>query len=185
MKKIHQEVVDDVLKNSIPKSVGHRIPWLFIGLVGGLLAAGIINRFETILQKNLILAAFIPLVVYMADAVSAQMESFVIRDTALHPRIQFMRYFFRQFLIVLIIGATISIALFLFSWIFYHQTKIALVVTLGMFIAILSSICTGLFIPFIFEKTNLDPANASVPISTIIQDVLSVIIYFYIASWIL
>lgn len=76
-----------------------------------MLAAGIIGRFEGTLEKNLILAAFIPLMVYMADAVGTQMEAFIIRDLAVNPELEFFRYFRRQFLIVTLIALITSTAL--------------------------------------------------------------------------
>ena len=54
-----------------------------------------------------------------------------------------------------------------------------------MLLAILSSVITGLFIPYAFSKLNSDPANASGPVATIIQDILSVTIYLLVAEWLL
>jgi len=131
------------------------------------------------------LAAFIPLIVYMADAVGTQMEAFIIRDLALHPRIKFNKYLIKQVLIVATIGLLLSTVLFITSIILYQSMGIALTLSLALFLAIISSVVTGLLIPYLFEKTRLDPANASGPIATIVQDILSVTIYFLIASKIL
>lgn len=79
-----------MLSLTVATSVRHRLPWLLVGLVGGVLIAGIIGRFEATLQEHLVLAAFIPLVVYMAGAVGTQMEAFIIRDLAIHPGLPFI-----------------------------------------------------------------------------------------------
>lgn len=60
------------------KEIKTRVLWLLIGLAMSLAIAGVIKGFETTLQENLILASFIPLVVYMSDAVGTQMEAIII-----------------------------------------------------------------------------------------------------------
>ena len=182
---IHKTTFDDVFHLSIFKSLQYRLPWLLLGLFGGILTSGIIGNFEEVLSKNLVLATFIPLIVYMADAVGTQMEAFIIRDLAIDPKLTFMRYFFRQFSVVAIIGAIVSVILFGISSLLYHDTQLSIVISLSLFCAIMSSIISGLAIPFIFNKINLDPANASGPIATILQDVFSVFVYFSIASLLL
>lgn len=181
----HKTSFDDVFHLSILKSLQYRLPWLLLGLGGGILTSGIINHFEVTLSTNLILATFIPLIVYMADAVGTQMEAFIIRDLAVDPKLTFMKYFFRQFSIVSIIGAIVSSLLFGISILLYHNMQISIVISLALFCAILSSIVSGLAIPFLFNKIHLDPANASGPIATILQDVFSVFVYFSIASLLL
>ena len=177
--------VTDFLNTSLLKSFVHRVPWLFLGLLGGVLAATIVKGFEATLSQNMILAAFIPLMAYMADAVGTQMEAFIIRDLALDPAMNFFRYFFRQLIVVAWIGCVISIAIYFVSLLLYQQPDVSLVVALALFCAIITSVFTGLIIPFVFNKCNLDPASASGPIATVIQDLLSVLVYFLIAVAIL
>ena len=182
---IHKTTFDDVFHLSLFKSLQYRLPWLVIGLFGGILASGIISHFEDVLSKNIILATFIPLIVYMADAVGTQMEAFIIRDLAIDPKLTFMKYFFRQFSVVFLIGLIVSSLLFGIGIIFFHDLWISVVISLSLFCAIISSIISGLAIPFLFNKMHLDPANASGPIATILQDVFSVFVYFSIASFLL
>jgi magnesium transporter len=158
------------------------LPWLAAGMLGGILIAKIIGRFEATLSENLILAAFIPLIVYMSDAVGTQMEAFIIRDLATDPGLNFFRYLFRQISIVLIIGLIISAGLFAVSNFFHGDMEISLVLSISMLAAIMSSVITGLCVPFLFSKLSFDPANASGPLATIIQDTLSVFIYFTVAT---
>ncbi len=176
---------DNVQQLPVLTSLGHRAPWLLLGLGGGMLAAGIIGQFEATLQKNLILAAFIPLMVYMADAVGTQMEAFIIRDLAVNPALDFPRYFVRQFFIVSLIGLLTSGLLWGISLLWYHDPKMSWVLALSLFIAISSSVVTGLLIPYLCGRLRLDPANASGPLATIVQDVLTVTIFFLVAAWLL
>lgn len=181
----HRGPVDDVLAMPVRKALGHRIPWLVIGLLGGMVAASIVASFEETIASNIILAAFIPLMVYMADAVGTQMEAFIIRDLAVNPKLKFLRYMFKQMYIVFILGLIMSAVLGAVSYFFYGKPEISMVLSFSLFFAICSSVLTGLVIPFFFSKIRLDPANASGPIATIIQDVLSVLVYFSVASWLL
>lgn len=178
----HDSGVDDVLKLSIFRSLKHRLPWLIIGLLGGVLAAQIIRFFEPILSENIILAAFIPLVVYMASAVGTQIGFFIIRDLAIHAKINFFIYTLRQLRVIFLIAVVVSVLVFLVTWFFYSQLMLAFVLGLAMFLAILSSIITGLFIPYAFSRLRFDPANASGPIATIIQDLISIAIYLLVAK---
>lgn len=181
----HAASYDNILKLPLITSLKHRFPWLIAGLLGGLLTAGIINQFTQVISQNLILTAFIPLIVYMADAISGQMVVFIIRDLTVNPKLRFVKYFLRQSGIVLTIGLGISALLYLISLALYHDPNISFVLSVALFLAISTSLFTGLIIPLLFSKIRIDPANASGPIATIIQDVLSVLLYFIVASLIL
>jgi magnesium transporter len=183
MDRIKKYDIDDILKISIRKSVFHRLPWLIIGLIGGILTARIVDAFEVTLEKNIFLAAFIPLIVYMSDAVGTQMEAFAIRDFAIQSHLDFIRYFVRQMVVVTLIGFILSIGLFGICIFLLDQGRaVGLVLGISLFAAVMSSLLTGLFIPYIFRRIRLDPANASGPIATIIQDLISVMIYLSIAQ---
>ncbi|MFH1188455.1 MAG: CBS domain-containing protein [bacterium] len=88
---LHKGSFDNIFEIPLIKSLKHRLPWLLLGLLGGMFAAGVVKSFEATLSKNLILAAFIPLIVYMADAVGTQMEAFIIRDLAVDSKLNFNR----------------------------------------------------------------------------------------------
>ncbi len=178
-------VLDNIFDLSIFQSFKHRFPWLFIGLLGGIAMSKIINTFEGTIEKNLILAAYIPLVVYMASAVGEQMRIFIVRDFAVNNKFNFNNYFFRHFYVVFLIGILSSVILYILNMFLYGNIEVGFVLSLALLMAILSSVFTGLLIPFLFERIKIDPANASGPIATIIQDTLSVVIYFLIASWML
>lgn len=181
----HTATYDDILKLPFTTILKHRTPWLILGLLGGLLSAGIVSQFEDVLSKQLILASFIPLIVYMADAIGTQIEAFIIRDLAVDPTLNFMKYLRRQFTIVLILAILISGLLYVISLLLYDQPEISMVISLALFLAIMTSLFSGLFVPFIFDRLKFDPANASGPVATIIQDVLSVSVYFWVANTIL
>lgn len=172
----------DIYTTTIKTSLKHRLPWLLAGLIGGIATAGIISGFEKTLEQNLVLAIFIPLIVYMADAIGNQMEAFVIRDLDKSSDFNFKKYIGKQLEVVGIIALILSIIIFIFSLISFDSMKLSFVIAVGLFCASISSVITGVMIPFIFSKLKLDPADASGPIATIIQDFSSLLIYFTIAT---
>jgi magnesium transporter len=182
---VPQETIDNPMRLKVLTSVRHRLPWLVIGLLGGIVAAQIIASFKDTLSNYILLATFIPLIVYISDAVGTQMESFVIRDFALHKGIHFFKYFAKQLVIVTIIGVILAAGLYAITLAIHQNSNLSLAITISMFFAIESSVFTGIILPVAFHRVRLDPANASGPIATIIQDVISVSIYFLVASSIL
>lgn len=177
MSALNKEHIDDISHLSLKKSLLHRIPWLVIGLFGGIFAARIVNAFGSVLSEHFVLAAFIPLIVYMSDAVGTQMESFVIRDFAIHPRLNFIRYLLKQLVVVFIIGLLLGVVLFVYATFSHYGFRTSLALSLSLFFATISSVFTGLVLPLIFRRSKTDPANASGPIATVVQDILSVTIY--------
>ncbi|MEI7511051.1 MAG: magnesium transporter [Candidatus Peregrinibacteria bacterium] len=174
---------DDIFTTSIPRAVWSRFPWLLIGLLGGMFAAGMVNQFQEILSTNIILVAFIPLIANITDAVGTQMEAYTIRDMAMFRDINIVRYFFRQTSILSVIAVMLGLFMWGISMIFFHENFIiGVILFLSVIFASFSCLITGILLPFFFRKLHLDPANASGPIGTIIQDVLSIFIYFSIAK---
>jgi len=173
---------DSILKLPITTSLLHRLPWLLLGLSGGILTAGIVDYFQITLSRNIVLASFIPLIVYMAGAVGIQMETFIIRDLAVNPRLSFPAYFLRQLSVILLLSLLMSIILYGATLFLYGDPRLSLVLSFSLSIAIVSSVFTGLIVPFLFSKLSFDPANASGPVATIIQDLISVLVYLLSAS---
>ncbi len=171
-----------VLQLPVLLSVRHRIPWLLLGLIGGLVAAKVVGLFEQILRDNLILAAFIPLIVYMSDAVGTQMEAYIIRDLSFDRSLPFVKYFLRHLFVVCIVGAFLALLLTGSYGVLYRQWYLGLVLGASLFASVISSVFTGLVIPYFFSRIRLDPADASGPVATILQDMISIIIYFSIAT---
>ncbi|MDD3861394.1 MAG: magnesium transporter [Candidatus Gracilibacteria bacterium] len=173
---------ESVLALPLKISLKNRIPWLIIGLFGGLLASKIVGHFEETIAKNLILATFIPLIVYMADATKIQMEAFMIRELSVNSQMKFSKYFFKQLSVVFLLAIIISTILMGMSAVLHQDLQISMILGIGLFCAMMSSLFSGMFVPFFFSKINIDPANASGPIATIFQDIFSIIIYFVVAT---
>jgi magnesium transporter len=172
----------NVLTLSLFSSFKHRILWLIIGLAGGLLTANIIGAFEETIAENLILAAFLPLIVYMSSAVGTQMQSYVIRDLAVDHKLPFAKYLARNIVIVIAIAIVLGLLLAAATTILHNHPQAGIAIGIALVGSTMSSVLTGLLLPYGFSKFSLDPADVSGPVATIIQDIISIVIYFGVAT---
>ena len=158
----------------------HRLPWLLLGLAGALAAAGIVGSFERALERNVLIAIFIPGVVYIADAVGTQTEALVIRGLSVGVGIR--RVAIREVITGLLVGGLLGLLSTPLIWLLWHDVDVALAVAVAIFAA--SSIATvvAMALPWIFGRLGLDPAFGSGPLATVIQDLLSIVVYFAAVS---
>ncbi len=162
-----------------------RTPWLILGLLGGILAVGVVESFAIALKSHLILAAFIPVMVYMADAVGTQTQILFIRSLALDRRLAIKKYFLKEmgvgFVIALICGAFLALVTLFWK----SSPMLGLIVGTSLFSACFMAVLIAVIVPLVLKKLKFDPAVGSGPFSTIIRDILSLIIYFQIANLLL
>ncbi len=156
-----------------------RIPWLFVGLLGGLVAAQIISFFESQLQADLILLSFLPLIIYISDATGSQSQTIFIRYIAISNTPSFITYLRKELQLGTLIAITLSIALSVITYIFYSP-QIAILLGVSLLITTIMSICIAICIPLLLVKLHKDPAMGSGPFATIMRDLLSIVIYFIV-----
>lgn len=173
--------LEDDTRETETKLIEHRLPWLGIGLVGGALAAVVSSRFESLLASNISLVFFIPVIVYMADAVGTQTETIYIRNAA-RKKIIFSIYLIKETLAGLLMGSIFGSSLGLFALWWFNSTTVALTVGLAMFLTIATAPPTALLVSKFLQKEKTDPALGAGPFTTILQDLMSLGIYFLIAS---
>lgn len=178
---IRMEPVTDIFSARLGTLVRLRLPWLLIGLAGGMLATLLVELFEETLAAQLSLAFFIPVIVYMSDAVGTQTETLFIRNFLLR-RVPLKSYIPKEFGVGLAIGAICAALMFLFALAFFGNSAVAWTVGLATFASITIATVIAILIPSIFIRFGKDPAFGSGPFATVIQDVLSLLIYFSIAS---
>lgn len=166
------------------KEILSRSSWLGVGLILSLLIAQLIGGFEKILSENIYLAAFIPLVVYMSDAVGAQMEAIIIRELNTPGKFNFIKFLKKQAIIVTVVALTISSLAWLIINIIRDDSDLSIVIGLSLFGGIMTSLLAGALIPYLFWRLHKDPAQASGPVATVIQDFLSIMLFFLIAQFI-
>lgn len=159
-----------------------RLPWLILGLVGGIVAAVIVGFFEGALQEQIVLAAFIPAIVYMADAVGSQTQLIFIRSLALESKLDLKKYIWRELTINILLATILGLmtSMFVFAW--FQVPALSLTLGVSMVITVLAAMAVALTLPLLLQKIKIDPAIASGPFATVIRDVMSILIYFGVAS---
>jgi magnesium transporter len=155
----------------------NRLPWLLVGLAGSSFATFVMAHFEGMLSRQVLVAFFIPGIVYLADAIGTQSEAIAVRGFAVNHlplRPALMGEIQTGFLIGLILGALSWPAVLLA----FGSAKLALAVALAIFMAGGVATSVGILLPWWLDRAGQDPAFGSGPVATIIQDVLSLLIYF-------
>ncbi|MGZ9174935.1 MAG: magnesium transporter [Candidatus Binatia bacterium] len=164
----------------VVKRFWHRVPWLLVGLLGALLAADIVGAYEQQLQANVMLAFFIPGIVYLADAVGTQTETLVIRGLSVGVSIGGVVR--REVYTGLLVGVTLAAVFFPIGLWRWGDASMVAAVALAILAACTTASVVALTLPWLFNRLGLDPAFGSGPLATVIQDLLSVIIYLRIAT---
>ncbi len=174
-----------VQENTSTESVEHllrdRIPWLFLGLFGGLLTTVLVSNYEAILYADIRLAFFIPIIVYLSDAVGTQTETIYIRAIA-KKKVHFLNYLLKESIVGLFLGVLFGLSLGIFAAYWLHSVAIAFTIGLATLINLTMAPILAVTIPSIIRRQHSDPALGAGPVATIIQDLLSLLIFFFIAS---
>lgn len=155
-----------------------RLPWLLIGMLGGTLGAQVISTYEGSIGKIPALAFFIPLITAMGGNVGVQSSAIVVQSLAKGN--QFNSVFSRlrkEATVGLLNGLICSIFIFGIATVFENST-LGMVVSLSLFVVIVFAAIMGSFIPLILNKYKIDPALATGPFVTTLNDVLGLFIYF-------
>jgi magnesium transporter len=163
----------------VTRRLWHRLPWLLVGLAGAMLASVIVGWFEDELRQEIVLAFFVPGIVYMADAVGTQTETLVIRGLSVGVPIGGVVR--RELLTGLGLGLALGLLFFPFSLLAWGQADVALAVSLALFAACSTATLVAMGLPWLLHRLGHDPAFGSGPLATVIQDLLSLLIYFAIA----
>jgi magnesium transporter len=157
----------------------HRLPWLLVGLAGALFAADIVGWFESQLRQTVMLAFFIPGVVYLADAVGTQTETIVVRGLSVGVPLRAMVS--RELLAGVAIGVALAAIASPLIWWRWGDARIAVTVGLSLAAACSVAALVALALPALFSRAGRDPAFGSGPLATVTQDLLSIVIYLGIA----
>jgi len=158
----------------------HRLPWLLVGLLGAMASAVLVGSFEVQLDKKVLLAFFVPAVVYMADAVGTQTETLLIRGMS--AGIDMATVVRRELLTGVLIGILIGLAFFVFALVGWGDFRVALAVALALTASCSIATSVATVLPRLLSRLGSDPAFGSGPLATIVQDLLSIAVYLAIAT---
>lgn len=167
-------------EESVHRRFWHRLPWLLLGLIGALSAADVIGHFEEVLRVHLMLAFFLPSIVYLADAVGTQTETVIVRGLSLGVAMR--RMVSREIIAGVVIGAALGALAAPLVWWRWGDPLLAVSVGVSVFAATATSTVAAMMLPWAFDRLGFDPAFGSGPLATVIQDLLSIWIYLLVTT---
>ncbi len=173
---------DMILTGSSLTHVKSRVPWLVMGLLGGVGAAVVVGQFEATLHSQLILAAFIPAIVYMADAVGSQTQMLFVRALSIESNLKLGWYIGREMKVNFFIGMILAVLIFIFSFLWQQSLLISSILGLSIFLTVWSTVIIAIMLPWFVLRLGYDPAIASGPLATVVRDIISLCIYLVVAS---
>lgn len=190
-----EEATEDILKmagvgeefvetKSIVRSTRIRLPWLFASFMGGIVAIFIIGYFEESLKQVSYLALFIPVIMGMGGNIGIQSSTIVVRGIAT-GRINIRDLWSvvsKELSIGIILGVFYGVLLGTLVQFQYSIDALAISVAIGVFSSMSVAALVGSFMPMMFARMHIDPAVATGPFVTSSIDILSVLIYFQVAT---
>lgn len=174
--------------DSVIKLSKARLPWLLIGICGGLLGAGFIGFFEEELSKVTALAFFIPLITAAGGNVGIQSSSIILQSLA--TKSIFEDSLGKRFLKVLLVAILngLILATFVFAvvvLIYKNEPNFALVVSTALFSVVILASFMGTITPIVLDKIGINPALAAGPFITTFNDLMGLAVYFLVAMFLL
>lgn len=174
----------DDLKESVSFLLRLRLPWLVAGLLGGFGASVLISNYESILSSDVRLSFFLPVIVYLSDAVGTQTETIYVRNLA-NKKGYFHTYLVKESLLGALFGCIFGALTFGFTYLWFRDVPLSSSIAIAMAGSVSVAPIVALITAKIFQTEHQDPAVGAGPFKTIFQDVISIFIYFFVASSIL
>ncbi len=180
---ISQDVEAD---DSVWELTRARLPWLVLGLFGGLGSVFIMEGFEEALAKYKELFFFTPLIAAMAGNVGVQSSAIIVQGLANDVvKGSLFNRLVKEISLSLISGVTLGILVILFGAITGMELDFSLTIALSMLCVIIVAALIGTFVPIVLDKRGIDPAIATGPFITTSNDIFGIFLFFYIAKIIL
>ncbi len=178
-------ITDDVEESdSVFRISKARLPWLLIGVIGGLMGAQIIGFFEDGLSKYLALASFIPLIAATGGNVGIQSSSLVVQTLAAKSVFEesVLKRFLKGFLVALVNGLMLGTFVFcVVVFLYGFEAIFGVTVGFALFCVVLLASFMGTVTPLVLDRYGINPAMASGPFITTANDLIGLAVYFGVA----
>ena len=163
-----------------------RLPWLFLGMFGGMGAAAIMGGFEAMISQHAVLFFFTPLIAAMAGNVGVQSSAIVVQGLANDDlKGSIAGRLVKEMLLASLNGLILASVLLLLTWVWKGSFPTALAISISLISVIVVAGIIGTFIPLFLHKRGIDPAIATGPFITTSNDIFGILIYFSIAKLLL
>ena len=179
-----QPTEDGYFETSVFKHAKNRIVWLLVLMLSSSITGGIITNYENAFAAIPILVAFIPMIMDTGGNCGSQSSTLIIRGLAtdeLELKDVF-KIFWKEIRIAVVVGITLTIVNGLRIFVQYKNLQLAITVGLSITVTVILSKSIGCLLPLLAKKLKLDPAIMAAPLITTIVDILSILVYFQIAT---
>ena len=159
-----------------------RLPWLLIGLFGGILGARVIEAYEDQIRIHAEMAFFIPLIAAMAGNVGVQSSAIVVQGLANNSLglDGLWKRLFKELMVGLINGLVLASLIFAYNFFFRDDLTLSIIVSVSLLVVIVFAAIFGTLVPLMLDKYKIDPALATGPFITTVNDVFGLFLYLYI-----
>ncbi|WP_245705313.1 magnesium transporter [Alteribacillus persepolensis] len=195
MDVLEEEVTEDIGEISASKgstdtnlsafqAAKKRAPWIVLLMFLGLITANVIGRYEETLEAVVLLSVFIPLIMDSAGNTGTQSLAVVVRSlaTGSYEKKGIAKMLRRELGTGFFMGLICAVVLVLTVSILYNHLLLAVIVAVSIFLTLSVAALIGAVLPLIINKLNIDPAVASGPFITTLNDIIGLFIYFTIAT---
>ncbi len=165
-----------------------RLPWLFLGLLGGLGSVFILQDFESIMEEPRLrnLFFYTPLIAAMAGNVGVQSSAIIVQGIANDVlKGSLFNRLFKEIGLSLINGLSLALVILIFGQLVNQSFLVSVTIAGSMMLVIVVSALVGTFIPIILDKQGIDPAIATGPFITTANDIFGIFLFFYVAKIVL
>ncbi|OAB80433.1 magnesium transporter [Cochleicola gelatinilyticus] len=163
-----------------------RLPWLVLGLFGGLGSVYIMQGFEEALEKFPILFFFTPLIAAMAGNVGVQSSAIIVQGLANdNVKGSLFNRLVKEVGLALINGTALGLLVIIFGFIVGQNQLVSITIAISMLSVIIVAALIGTFVPIILHKRGIDPAIATGPFITTSNDIFGIFLFFYISKVVL
>lgn len=176
------------LKTSVWQLAKNRMGWLTVLMLSGVITGSVLSRFEDAFLIIPVLVTFIPMLTDTGGNSGSQSSTLVIRGMVLHEIDvkDLFKVLFKEFKVSLMAGAFLAIITYIRLILTYpEKPMIVLVVSIAILATVMVAKLVGALLPFFAKLIKADPAIMAAPMITTIVDATSLLIYFYLATWIL
>jgi len=179
-------LTDDVeADDTIYELVKGRLPWLVLGLMGGLGSVFILEGFETVMTNPRYRALFFftPLIAAMAGNVGVQSSAIVVQGLANNIiKGSIWKRLLKEVSLTLLNGLVLALIVILFGFMMSYEIRFSLTIAISLIVVILIAALIGTFVPIVLDKKGIDPALATGPFITTSNDIFGIFIFFYLAK---
>ena len=161
-----------------------RLPWLLIGMIGGLSNSIILGGFENSFASNPKTALFIPLIGGTGGNVGIQSSAIVVQGLANNTLKEgnIFSQILKESVVSVINASTISLIVFIYNFFMLGDRAITSAVSLSLFTVVIFASIFGTIVPLLLDKMKIDPALATGPFITISNDIIGMLIYMFMVS---